>query len=70
VSWPNTLNQWRELTMLPTTIKQYTTSDKTNVMETWKRFGFIPPSESAEYQKKWTVYRYSINVAEFPKLPK
>jgi hypothetical protein len=70
VSWPNTLNQWRELTMLPKTIKQYTTADKTNVMNTWKRFGFVPPSENPEYIRKWTVYRYSIDVAEFPKLPK
>lgn len=56
--------------MLPKTIKQYTTSDKTNVMETWKRFGFIPPSENPLYQRKWTVYKHSINIAEFPKLPK
>ena len=56
--------------MLPKTIKQYTTADKTDVMETWKRFGFIPPSENPEYIRKWTVYRYSIDVAEFPKLSK
>jgi len=69
VSWPTTLNQWRE-SMLPTTIKQYTTSDKTNVMETWKRFGFIPPSEDQKYHCKWTVYKHSINIADFPKLLK
>ena len=46
-------------------IKQYTPADKTDVMTTWKRFGFIPPSEDANYQRKWTLYKYSINAADY-----
>lgn len=37
--------------------KAYTPAAKTNVIETWRRFGWVPPSEQVEYQDKWQYYR-------------
>lgn len=37
--------------------KPYTPAAKTNVVATWRRFGFIPPSEDLVYQEKWHYYR-------------
>jgi hypothetical protein len=37
--------------------KAYTHSSKTNVLETFKRQGWVPPSEQAEFQDKWKYYR-------------
>jgi hypothetical protein len=38
---------------------KYVSSAKTNVLETLKRFGFVPPSEDIKYQKKWHRVRNS-----------
>lgn len=37
--------------------KPYVTAAKTDVMQTFKRFGWVPPSEQQEYQDKWQYYR-------------
>jgi hypothetical protein len=37
--------------------KPYTSAAKTNVLVTWRRFGFIPPSEDQAHQDKWQYYR-------------
>jgi len=37
--------------------KAYTPAAKTDVMATWKRYGFVPPSEDQEHQDKWQYYR-------------
>ena len=35
----------------------YVPATKTNVLDTLKKFGFEPPSESKWMQEKWTRYR-------------
>jgi hypothetical protein len=37
--------------------KPYTPAAKTNIMATWRRFGFIPPSEDQACQDKWQYFR-------------
>jgi hypothetical protein len=37
--------------------KPYTPAAKTNVLETFKRQGWVPPSEQQEYQNKWQYYK-------------
>lgn len=37
--------------------KVYKTSAETNVLETWRKFGFIPPSEIEQYRLKWLEFR-------------
>lgn len=37
--------------------KPYTPAAKTDVMATWRRAGWVPPSETTEYQDKWKYYR-------------
>lgn len=39
------------------TDKPYTHSSKTDVLATFRRFGWTPPSEIKEYQDKWQYYR-------------
>lgn len=34
----------------------YTPSSATDILATWRRFGFVPPSELEEYQVKWEYY--------------
>jgi hypothetical protein len=29
----------------------------TNVMETWRRHGWVPPSEQQSYQQKWKGFK-------------
>jgi hypothetical protein len=38
--------------------KQYVPSAKTNVLETFIRMGWVPPSENPKVQKKWANYRH------------
>jgi hypothetical protein len=38
--------------------KAYVTSAKTNILDTYKRLGWTPPSEDAKHQKKWATYRH------------
>jgi hypothetical protein len=35
----------------------YVRSEGTNIMETWRRWGFVPPSELPHYQAKWSEYQ-------------
>lgn len=35
----------------------YTHSSKTDVLKTYRRHGWVPPSEQAEFQDKWKYYR-------------
>ncbi len=35
----------------------YRTAAETNVMETWKKNGFVPPSEIEEYRLRWLEFR-------------
>jgi hypothetical protein len=37
--------------------KHYVPSQKTDVMATFIKNGFQPPSECIRYQKKWEMYR-------------
>jgi len=37
--------------------RKYIPSAKTNVLETLKKHGFVPPSEIAEFQTKWFKVR-------------
>jgi hypothetical protein len=37
--------------------KPYETAAKTDVVATWKRHGWTPPSEQQEYQDKWMYFR-------------
>jgi hypothetical protein len=37
--------------------KKYISAVKTDVLSTFKRLGFIPPSEIKEYQDKWAYYK-------------
>lgn len=34
----------------------YTPSSATDILLTWRRFGYVPPSELKEYQVKWEYY--------------
>ncbi len=43
---------------------KYVASSKTNVLETLKRWGFIPPSEDKNYQEKWKRFRNSNAINE------
>lgn len=36
---------------------KYIPSAKTDVLETFKKLGFVPPSETKEYQDKWFKIR-------------
>ena len=36
---------------------KYKTSAETNVLETWKKYGFVPPSEIEEYRVRWLEFR-------------
>lgn len=38
-------------------MKQHKYSKKTDVIATWKRYGWTPPSEQQEYQDKWKYFR-------------
>ena len=35
----------------------YKLAASTNVLETWRKHGFIPPSEIEEYKQKWLAFR-------------
>jgi len=37
--------------------KVYVPEVKTNVMETFRRLGFVPPSEQQVYLDKWAYYK-------------
>lgn len=37
--------------------KPYTSAAKTDVLSTWRRFGFTPPSEDQHYVNKWQYFR-------------
>lgn len=37
--------------------KPYIPAASTDVMATWRRHGYTPPSEQPEYQDKWSYYR-------------
>ena len=43
---------------------KYIPSNKTNVLETFKRLGFEPPGEDPRYQAKWRRYRFSNAINE------
>ena len=38
---------------------QYVPAAKTNILETLKKCGFEPPSESKQFQEKWARYRHA-----------
>ena len=38
--------------------KPYIPAAKTSVLDTLKRLGWEPPSESPKIQKKWATYRH------------
>jgi len=35
----------------------YKTAMQTNVLETWRKYGFTPPSEIEQYRLKWLEFR-------------
>jgi len=37
----------------------YIKAEFTNVMNTWKRFGFVPPSTLVKYRIKWDKIKYN-----------
>lgn len=37
--------------------KVYVPSNATNIIDTWRRFGYVPPSEQEYYQKRWEYYQ-------------
>lgn len=37
--------------------KQYIPAAATNVELTFRKFGYVPPSELPEYQAKWSYYK-------------
>ncbi len=43
---------------------KYTSSAKTNILETFRRLGFEPPSEDLRFQKKWHKIRNSAAIHE------
>ena len=44
--------------------RPYVNSQKTNIAETFRRFGFCCPSESLYFQEKWFRYRNSNTINE------
>lgn len=38
--------------------KPYIPAAKTNVLETLKKLGWIPPSEDARFKEKWQTYKH------------
>lgn len=42
----------------------YRLAASTNVLDTWKKYGFVPPSETEEYRQKWLEFR-SLHLREF-----
>lgn len=44
--------------------RPYVPAAKTNIAETFKRVGWMPPSESAWYQEKWSTYRHLLKINE------
>lgn len=42
----------------------YTPSAKTNILETLRKCGFEPPSESKWFQEKWARYRNAMAINE------
>jgi len=43
---------------------KYVPAAKTNILETLKKAGFEPPSESVWYQEKWKRYRHVVAINE------
>ena len=43
---------------------KYINSQKTNIAETFRKFGFSFPSETVEYQDKWFRFRNSSIINE------
>jgi hypothetical protein len=39
--------------------RPYIPAAKTNVLDTFKRMGWEPPSEDKRFQAKWEVYRHA-----------
>ena len=35
----------------------YTPSSGTDIMATWRKYGYVPPTELPEYQAKWDYYQ-------------
>jgi len=35
----------------------YTRSSATDIMATWRKYGYVPPTELPEYQAKWDYYQ-------------
>lgn len=44
--------------------KTYIESSKTNILETWRKAGWIPPSEHPWYQEKWRTYKHLAAINE------
>jgi hypothetical protein len=44
-------------TIKETQYKPWVPSFSTDVMKTFKRLGFVPPSEQKAYQKKWAEHK-------------
>lgn len=40
--------------------RPYVTAAKTNVLDTLKRLGWVPPSENPNYRVKWKMYRSAV----------
>jgi len=38
----------------------YIKAEFTNVMNTWIKFGFVPPSTLVEYQAKWYLVKHNL----------
>jgi hypothetical protein len=38
--------------------KPYIPAAKTNILETLKRLGWLPPSEDPRFHEKWSTYRH------------
>jgi hypothetical protein len=52
------LNNWRnQMLTYPKDHLPYTPAVKTDVLATFKRLGFVLPSELPEYQEKWAYYK-------------
>jgi hypothetical protein len=43
---------------------KYTPSSKTDVLATFRKLGFEPPSEDLRFQEKWKRYRLSNAINE------
>jgi hypothetical protein len=37
----------------------YRLAVQTDVQRTWRKYGWVPPSELTEYQEKWTSFKLS-----------